>query len=54
VLLITGYADKVLDDTELGPGMESHGGPFALNALAGRVGALLKAHDHSIADGPMA
>jgi hypothetical protein len=26
---------------------------FALNALAVRMGALLKSHDHSMADGPM-
>jgi CheY-like chemotaxis protein len=54
VLLITGYAGKALDDMELAPGMKVMVKPFALNSLAVRVGALLKSHDHSMADGPVA
>jgi len=42
VLFITGYAGSALDG-QLAPGMEVIGKPFALDALAARVRAMLKA-----------
>jgi DNA-binding response OmpR family regulator len=42
VLLITGYAGAALTDWQLAPGMEVMGKPFELDALAARVGDLLK------------
>jgi CheY-like chemotaxis protein len=44
ILLITGYAGRVLDDTELKPGMEVLRKPFLSDALAARVSALLNPH----------
>ena len=41
VLFITGYADGALD-SQLAPGMEVIGKPFALDALATRVRTMLK------------
>jgi len=41
VLFITGYADGALDG-QLAPGMEVIGKPFALDALATRVRAMLE------------
>jgi PAS domain S-box-containing protein len=41
VVLITGYAGRALDDTELAAGMEIMRKPFALSALADRVRALM-------------
>jgi CheY-like chemotaxis protein len=41
VLFITGYADGALD-SQLAPGMEVIGKPFALDALAARVRAMLE------------
>ena len=41
VLFITGYADGALDH-QLAPGMEVIGKPFALDALAARVRAMLE------------
>jgi CheY-like chemotaxis protein len=53
VLLITGYAGKMLDDTKLAPGMEIMRKPFAFDAMAARVSSLLlKSHGCSMADGP--
>jgi PAS domain S-box-containing protein len=54
VLLITGYAGKMFDGTKLAPGMEVMRKPFAFDALAVRVGALLKSHKHLMADDPTA
>ena len=45
VLLVTGYAGKALDDGRLPEGMEILRKPFALDALAERVRALLSASD---------
>jgi PAS domain S-box-containing protein len=42
VVLITGYAGRALEDTGLAPGMEVMRKPFAFDALAVRVSALLK------------
>jgi CheY-like chemotaxis protein len=42
VLLITGYAGTALEDAGLPPGMDVMRKPFALDALAARVGGLLK------------
>jgi signal transduction histidine kinase len=44
VLLITGYAGKVLEDTEFASGMEVLRKPFASDAFAVRVSALLDHH----------
>jgi PAS domain S-box-containing protein len=42
ILLITGYAGAALDHWDLAPGMEVVGKPFRLEALAARVGEMLR------------
>jgi DNA-binding response OmpR family regulator len=54
VLLITGYAGTALENTGLPPGMDVMRKPFALEALAARVGALLKPPDLLLAEQPPA
>jgi CheY-like chemotaxis protein len=42
VLLITGYAGSALTEAALPPGVEIMRKPFALDALTGRLAAMLK------------
>ena len=42
VLMVTGYANRAFDDTPLPAGMEVLAKPFKLDALAVKIGVMLK------------